>query len=156
MSRRSISALVVVAGLLVSAAAQVRGQADPFDPPSTLDPVEIERALAAAGDDGLLVPLAENPSVALVQAAPRMNAPELALPALAELAAGRDPWLAPAAMQSILRIADRPLLLEMSRRETDVAALEAVRSTLERLMNDADARQDLRQAATVARAQLTP
>jgi len=129
------------------------------DPPelaavNDLDPMALARAVDRGGDDLVLDALASDPSPAAIAAAPYLSAPELALPRLVELAAGRDPWLAPAAMRAVVRITERPLRQELTRRETDPAELDAVAEALQALENDEAARPDLRVGAALARQQL--
>jgi hypothetical protein len=79
-----------------------------------------------------------------------MREPELALPALAELAAGRDPYLAPAAAAALVAIARALDLDSLGDREVDPASLAPVRARLVALGEDASARADIRAAARLA------
>src|SRR4051812_46045753 len=68
--------------------------------PST-DPLDLAIAVDRLGDEGVLTRLAEGTPLTVramaVLAAPQMDAPETSLSALAEIARGRDPDLAPRA-----------------------------------------------------------
>lgn len=150
--RRWTGALLVLVTSLASA--QPRTD-EPFTSP---DPMELARAVDRLGDDAVLARLAASQPraarLAAVQAAPFLREPELALPALAELAAGRDPRLAPAAAASILAITRALDADALTRRESDPRALAPVRARLSALHADASARPDLRAAAAVAEAGL--
>lgn len=144
---------VLACALLVTSAS-----AQPDDPLAAVidaDPVELARAVDRVGDDAVLERLAAAELLG-VHASPYMAEPEVALPRLVELARGRDPWLAPAAMSAILTIAEGPLLDAMDRREREPGSLEPVLTELRALEEDGTARADLRGAAALARAQLVP
>jgi len=144
----------IVTALLATPALAVADDPPDLAAARDLDPMTLARAVDRGGDDLVLGALAGEPSVGAVNAAPFMTAPELALPRLVELAAGRDPWLAPQAMRAVVQIAERPLRQEMTRREADPAQLDAVIESLEALEADEAARADLRVGAALARQQL--
>ena len=150
------------AGLALALSLSAGASAQPEEPDveavtsvEDMDPAELARAVDRTGD-GAVLALLEADDLHGIYAAPHMAAPELALPKLSALACGRDPWLAPAAMQAILDIADGPLLDRMDRREREPSSLEPVLSDLTALASDETARADLRAAAELARAQLSP
>lgn len=116
------------------------------------DPMELARVVRRVGDDSVLGRL--EGSLTAVRAAPQLPAPELALPALVTHAAGRDPWLAPAAMQSILEITEDLDAHGLGRREADAPALAAEAERLSAIAADETARADLRVAATLAAGRL--
>lgn len=151
MSRRLALSL---SALLVTPALAVADDPPPLDAVVDLDPMTLARAVDRGGDDVVLDGLANEPSVSAIHAAPFMTAPELALPRLVEVASGRDPWLAPEAMRAVVRIAERPLRQEMTRREADPSQLDSVVESLEALEADEAARADLRVGAALARQQL--
>ncbi len=148
----------IVALAAVGWAVAMTGSAQAPDPLLAVgaDPSELARVAARLGDDAILERLGpERPlavRLAAVRACPFLVGPEAALEALAELAAGRHPRLAPAAAASLLAIADATGAAELSRREASVpdAALEA----LDRLAADETARPDLRAVGAHVAAQL--
>ena len=150
--KRAVRAWPLIA--LIAFAADVSAQPeDPLDAVDDRDPSELDRAVDRVGDDAVVRRVDAGDLVGVL-ATPHMAEPELALPALVELASGRDPWLAPAAMSAILGIAELPLLEEMERREREPASLAPVLAGLAALAADESARGDIRAAATLARAQL--
>lgn len=118
------------------------------------DPLELARVVDRIGDDAVLQRLgAETPlpvRLAAVRASAWLHAPELALPALAELASGRDPDLAPAAARAVLRIAEALDRAALDAREHDGDEIERALPILSALAADGTARADLRRAAAVA------
>jgi hypothetical protein len=149
--------------IVLGASGGTHAQGRPLDPLAMVqssDPLELARVVDRLGDDAVLARLGpvggegapDLPVVmAAVRASPWLHAPEAALPRLAELAAGRDPDLAPAAMLAVLRIAERLSRAELDRREASDEPLRAVLPVLATLADDAAARHDLRRAAGRAR-----
>ncbi len=114
------------------------GLRGPFDLARWVDRHGDEAVLGwIAGGDGGMQLLA-------VRGAPYLEEPELALEPLAELAAGSDPWLAPAAARACWRIARDLNVDELERRERDASILEGARGFLRELAEDERARGDLR------------
>jgi hypothetical protein len=85
------------------------------------DPLELNRVVQRFGDGAILELLAPPTPIltqlAAVRASPWLRAPERALGALTELAAGRDPELAPAAARAALEIARQLDGASLARRE---------------------------------------
>lgn len=152
MRRASCAHARGIALALLAVTARASAQPELADIES-LDPIALARFADRAGDDAVLAALtAEPPSLGAIYAAPYLRAPEEALPRLVTLARGRDPFRAPAAMAAILAIAHGPMLEGMARREAE--PLDPVLEALDALADDASAREDLRGAAALARAQL--
>lgn len=155
-SRRSATWLAAafaafLAGDAVSA--QSRAPADPLGTFLDADPLDIERAVARAGDALVLSRLARGSvpqKLAAVRAAPFLAAPEAAVGALATLAAGSDPDLAPEAARAVLTIARALTLESLARREAELSTLVEARAALRRLAADTSARADVRRAAAMA------
>lgn len=115
------------------------------------DPLELARVTAALGDLVLLDLLAETQPadvrLAATRSTPWMRAPELSLEALAQLAKGSDPDLAPAAMLAAHRIATSLDADAIVARESEPEALSKAATRFEELSADESARADLRQLA---------
>ena len=122
------------------------------------DALEMARRVDRVGDAVLLAAL--RPSATrreqyqAVRGAPFLRAPEAALTRLVELAAGRDPRLAPAAMRSVLQIARKLSARALAEREAQAGPLRAVLSDLGGLAADESARHDLRTMANLARLEI--
>lgn len=155
-SRRSAIWLAAALALAFSgdaARAQSRSSTNPLGLALDADPLDLARAVARAGDALVLSRLARGSvaqKLAAVRAAPFLAAPEAALGALAALAAGRDPDLAPEAARAALSIARALTLEDLGRREAELSELAPARDALRRLAADASARPDVRRAASVA------
>jgi hypothetical protein len=113
---------------------------------------------ARIGDDAVLAALAQHDDVLLCLAAlrstPYLRSPASALPALAELAAGRDPELAPAAARRALAISQALALRHANTDELMDGAIAPIRSALAALAQAQDARRDVRVSAGQAAALL--
>lgn len=133
---------------------------DPLLAVHDADPLRLAQVVDRLGDDGVLERLGGAHPLAVrrlaVSGCRFLHAPERALPALAELAAGRDPDLAPAAMRAILAIVLELDRADLDAREHDGDELPRTRETLTALAEDDTARPDLRRAAETALAQLAP
>lgn len=133
---------------------------DPLLAVHDADPLTVEQVVRRLGDDAVMARLGSEHPLALrrmaVDACRSLRAPERALPVLAELAAGRDPDLSPAAMRAILHIARALGRADLDAREHDGDELPRTRTTLGALAVDASARLDLRRAAETALALLAP
>lgn len=131
---------------------------DPFLEVHDADPLSLAALVERLGDAAVVErfdaprPLAVR--LLAVHASRFLHAPELALPALATLAASRDPDLAPAAMQSLLAIARDLDRAALDAREHDGDELSVARATLATLAADEAARLDLRRAAEAVSAML--
>lgn len=147
--------LVVVAAL---ASAQTPDAVDPLLAAHDTDPLELAHVVDRVGDDAILARLAPETPIAVralaVAAAPRLHVPEAALASLAEIAAGRDPDLAPRAASALLTIARALDERSLDARESDRASLVPVRVRLAQLVADETARADVRRAAGLADAAL--
>lgn len=152
--RRSV-AIVSVLALGGLASAQPAAAVDPLLAGHDTDPLELARVVDRIGDDAVLARLAPETPIAVrvlaVSATPRLHAPEAALPTLAELAGGRDPDLAPRALQAISEIARSLDARSLDARESERAELRAVLPRLTGIGEDESARADLRRAAAEAR-----
>jgi hypothetical protein len=142
--------------VLVAASA---GQVAPPAPDSLAavpdaDPLELASRCARLGDDAVLQRLSPQTALperlAAVRATVFLRAPELALPALAELAGSRDPDLAPAAGRRALAIVQALAIEGLARRELSSASLLPVRARLSQLAGAAQLRPDLRALASEA------
>jgi hypothetical protein len=154
-----VSVLLVLAG-----AAPLGAQPRPDDPLAQVvssDPLELARVVDRLGDGAVQARLGAmgtdtttlDPAIvgAAVRASPWLHAPEEALPRLAEIAACRDPHLAPLA---IVRISERLTRADLDAREGDDAPIRAVLPALAALGEEAAARADLRRAILRAREHL--
>jgi hypothetical protein len=125
--------------------------ADALERVADADPIELSRAVLRLGDRSVLALLAEGQPgparLAGIRAARWLVAPEHALPMLAELSAGRDSLLAPAAALASVRIARQLDADALSRREADATQLADALSTLRRALGTAHLRADLRMMA---------
>lgn len=154
-----VAALSLALALAAStdvAGAQAHPAADPLAAALDADPLDVARLVRRVGDALVLTRLAPSAAVTIPQrlaamrAAPFLAAPEAALVALAALAAGRDPDLAPEAARSALTIARALSLEDLARREAELTGVVAARDALRRLAADTSARGDVRRAAAVA------
>jgi hypothetical protein len=150
-------ALVGLFGVVARSHAQPASP-DPFLAVVDLDPMELARVVDRLGDDAVLARLADERPRALrsaaCHAAPFMQQPELALLPLAELAAGRDPRLAPDAAAALRAVATALTPGGLARREVDPSSLAPARARLATLRADESARRDLRVVAEIADASL--
>lgn len=131
--------------------------ADPLALVVSSDPLELARMVDRLGDDAVLARLGAmgvatgtlDPAIviAALRACPWLHAPEEALPRLAEIAAGHDPDLAPAAMVAIVRIADGLTRDGLDAREASDDPIRAALAPLEAIASDESARHDLRVAS---------
>lgn len=121
------------------------------------EPLELARVVQRFGDARLLALLAD-PRVAVrlvaLYAAPWLQEPERALPAIAPLIASRDSELAPAAARAALDITAALTAGALAAREVLPGDLTAVRTELQRAAGLAWVRHDLRAMAGAADAQL--
>ena len=136
-----------------SAQERLAAASGPLEATLTADPLDVARVAARIGDDAVLAALVSDAParrLAAVRASTFLGAPEDALPALVQLAAGRDPDLAPAAAAALLDVAHALTPDGLARRESDAAALAPARDAARRLAADATARPDVRRAAALA------
>lgn len=115
------------------------------------DPLALARAVDRVGEDAVLASLAGESvaeQLAATRGAPFLPAPDLSLPRLVELAAGRDPHVAPAAAQRVVAIARGLRVDDLSAEGRE--SLPAVREALAGLAADGTAREDVRRAAAIA------
>lgn len=134
------------------------GVARAEQPPSSSDPLTLARYVDRVGDMALLVQL-EPSQPALVQqlaclSAPYMQAPVLALPALARAMGLHDPDVAPAATASMLAILRTLPPSEFARHELSAKALRGLVRRLDDLTGQPRLRKDIAVAAAVAAAML--
>lgn len=123
-------------------------------PESPLDSAQRRASVSAAASVADLTRGSLADRLSAVRAAPFTAEPEASLPALVELAAGRDPSLSPAAAVAVHRIAETLSKADLDAHEADVAAVDAARTRLVALARDASARADVRRLATLAAAEL--
>ncbi len=127
---------------------------DAWEQMGDADPLELADLAARVGDDAVLQHLSPgNPvrqRLAAVAACGFLQAPELALPALAAISAGRDPDLAPLAARQALAIAQRLAQAGLATREILPASLAPARAALGAVASSALVRSDLRVAAAQA------
>jgi hypothetical protein len=155
---------LLMAGLALSSvfARQGAGQAVSTAPPARdpllsvldADPLELADLVARLGDDAIGQRLGPQVDPALRLAAIRacafLQAPELALPVLAQIAGGRDPDLAPAAARRALGIVQRLALDGLQRRELMPVSLAPARAALAQVAASVLVRADLRALAAQA------
>ena len=145
--------LFALLGLALLAVAPARAQSDPLAAIADADPMELARVVDRLGDDAVLSRLDEarprEVRLAAMRASPFMGWPELALEPLAEIAASRDPLLAPAAASAALTIARSLEPDALRRREVDPASLSAARGLFAALSTEQRARADLRAVAAM-------
>jgi hypothetical protein len=127
---------------------------DPLVAVADADPLELARVAAQLGDLAVIARLDRRQPVvvrlAAVRATPFLAGPERALPLLAEMARGRDPHLAPAAADALLRITAALDGAALDRREVLRPELTPARASLRTLIDDHTARPDIRRAALLA------
>ncbi|MFT3922379.1 MAG: hypothetical protein QM778_07590 [Myxococcales bacterium] len=125
------------------AASAGAGNTDPFRESDGIHDTGLARLADEAGDASLgaaLVPDAPRERALLAaRAAPFAAAPEQLIPALAALACGRDPNLAPEAALALRLIGDHLRPSEMSAREVLQADLVRAREALESALGEAKA-----------------
>jgi hypothetical protein len=113
-----------------------------------LESLELAAIVDRVGDAAVVACLAESAPVsarlAAVRAAAYLRAPEAALPALVELAAARDPELAPLAARRTFVIAQRLVQEVGAQRDFSPSELSPVRAALQRSVAERRPRADLR------------
>lgn len=160
MMKRNIAlGLALEIALFANAERQISAQSvDPFLVHPTSDPLELARLVDRIGDEAVIARLSEETPTDIrllaVRAAPQLEGPERALEALAAIAQGRDPDLAPAAANSLLVIAHALDPQSLDRREVLREELAPARAALSLLEADETARGDLRRAAGIVIAAL--
>lgn len=132
--------LIVVAGVGLASAQDA--------PIATGDPLELHRHAREIGEDALLERI-DAGEVQAIRAAGWVDAPEVVLKRLGEIAAGDDPVRAPAAASAGARLRLDPLDVEA--REVLPDALREAREPWARLEADESARADLRRLAALVR-----
>lgn len=146
------------AAILVTAAPAAAQSVDPLLAVHDGDPLLLASAVERLGDQAILDRLTDAHPLAVrvlaARATPFLHAPELALGPLAELAASRDPDVAPAAMRALLSIARAITRASLDAHEDDGASIGAARAALTQLAADEAARTDLRRGARAALAML--
>lgn len=154
--RASSVAAILLSGCALASAQDVA--VDPLLAAHETDRLELARVVDRIGDDAVLSRLAPETPIAVralaVAATPALHAPERALAPLSELAAGRDPDLAPRAAQALSEIARALDARGLDARECDRAELAPARAGLARVAADETARGDVRRAAIAADAAL--
>lgn len=148
-----------LAVLLLLTPVAAHAQDDAFAAVEDADPVELARLVDRLGDEAVLERLADDEAsfvvkLAAVRAARYLVGPEHALAPLAELLAGRDPRLAPAAGMTLLAIGDRLSMPGLDRREVLPERLAPALERLDAVAADETARADLRAVAAHVAAQL--
>jgi hypothetical protein len=160
---RALPSLVVIAVLAgagpgIAQTAPARDAASQLLALRSADPLELARVVARVGDSAVLALLAADKPVATrlaaVRAAAWLRQPEQALGTLAELLAGRDSELAPAAARAALQIAQGLDADALAQREVAPAQLTQVLVALLRASELPRVRPDLRAMAAAAAEQL--
>ncbi|WP_236604131.1 hypothetical protein [Sandaracinus amylolyticus] len=142
-------------GIVVIAASASAQDTDPLLAARSSDPLELGRVVDRVGDDAVVARIASEElgadvRLAAVRAAPAMHAPERALEALAAVAAGRDPDLAPAAAHAMLDIARALDPQALDAREVMREELAPARAAIAAILDDESARGDIRRAAGIS------
>lgn len=157
---RAVTIALSVLAVTSGSAAPIRAQDGTRDPLVAAggDPSELARAVERAGDEAVIERLSDgtptSTRLAAIHAAPRMQGPERALERLAQIAAGRDPDLAPAAARALLEIATALDPRDLDAREVMRDELAPARSAVRASAEDESARGDVRRAAAIADAAL--
>jgi hypothetical protein len=161
---RGMVVLGSILGIVLSALAAITHEVvsaqnvDVFLANPTSDPLELARLVFRIGDDAVIESLSEgtraDARLLAVRAAPQLEGPERAIEALAAIAGGRDPDLAPAAAQSLLVIAHALDPQALDAREVMREELTPARVALSHVEADETARADIRRAAAIAIAAL--
>jgi hypothetical protein len=133
--RTSLLALCVGFGAAGPASA---GNVDPFRDADPIHEIGLARLAAEAGDSALAAALGPNDAgdvpreraVLAIRAAPFAAAPEQLIPALLELACGRDPNLAPEAASALQQIGEGLRPSELAAREVLNADLRRARDAV--------------------------
>lgn len=126
-----VRALAVAVGLVVCGLVVRVAAGDAFGRTDATDELALARAAEGAGDAALAKRLAGGPryeTLIAIRASVHARAPELLIPALAALACGRDPALAPEAALSMRKLQLSPSGL--AERETLRTDLERARQAL--------------------------
>jgi len=123
------------------------------------DPLDTAAWAARRGDRAVLADLGADRPTAIqlgaVLAAPWLHAPESCLERLAELAAGRDPRLAPEAVSAAWRIAQALDPRDLAAREVEIAVVTRGRDAFARVAEDGTVRPDIAHVAAFVAAELT-
>ena len=118
------------------------------------DELSLPRLAARVGDDAVLVALRakDDPILQLgaIRAAPHIVDHDQALLPLAEIAAGRDPELAPLAAWKLLRITQELVREHLDVKEIVPSDLAPAKAVLTTLQADESARRDIRVCAATA------
>jgi hypothetical protein len=136
------------------------GQLEPSPDGSDLDPFAFAASVRARGDEPILEALRDPTALGrsarrrAIRAAPELRGPAAALPALAEIAASREPFDSEAAMHAAFVIVRALPEDAVERFELDGDALSAVASSLEALAHDESALTIIRSLAGTAAAEL--
>jgi hypothetical protein len=120
-------------GALVTALVAAHALAgDDFTRTDARDELALARAASAAGDAALAAHLQGDRYEALlaIRAIEHARAPEQLIPALAQLACGRDPTLAPEAAATLQKLAVRLTPSELAAREALNSELDRARASL--------------------------
>jgi hypothetical protein len=135
-------------------------QLEPSPDGSDLDPFAFAASVRARGDEPILEALRDPETLGrsarrrAIRAAPDLRVPPAALPALAEIAASREPFDAAAAMHAVFVIIRALPGDAVERFELDAEALASVVDVLRRLAEDTTALEELRAMAGTAAAEL--
>jgi hypothetical protein len=126
---RLLAALVLCAGVTTHAQGE-----SPSTSSGAIDELDLARTASASGDAqlgaALRAPAGRRAAALAARAAPHARAPEALIPALASLACGRDPALAPEASAALLRLTDRLTASELATREVLQSDLRTARQAL--------------------------
>ncbi len=142
------SAFATLALLTIGAGGRERalGQAE-FEGGDLIEEIGLARLAEEAGDAHLAAHLADpnarQAALIATRASPYAHAPEALVPALAELACGRDPVLAPEAAHALHVVAERLAPVELAAREVLKSDLARARSALACAERDPSTRPDV-------------
>lgn len=159
MNRKLALGWILWLGLFASVNGDLSAQGvEPFLANPTSDPLELARLVSRMGDESVLPRLSDESPVDVkliaIRAAPHLEGPERALEALASIAQGRDPDLAPAAAHSLLVIIHALDPQALDAREVMRDELTPAWAALSHLEADETARGDIRRVASIAMAAL--
>lgn len=154
--RRSLLSILLALPLALPALAQLEPDPEGAD----LDPLAFAASVRARGDEPILAAL-EDPTALgrsarrrAIRAAPDLRDPAAALPALAEIAASREPFDSIAAAHAAFVVVRGLPGDAVERFELDRAALERVAAALARLAEDESALLAIRALAGTTAAEL--
>ncbi len=123
---------IAVGALITIGSASLAKAGDLFVRTDACDALSLARAADVAGDHALADAMhaGRYEAVVAIRASPYAQVPELLIPALAALACGRDPTLAPEAAASLRALTGRLVPSELAAREALRGDLDRARASL--------------------------